>query len=93
MPDQAKVFNMNGISSSFRQFYSQLYNLTTNNPAPPSLDSMQAYIKETDPQDSTELDKPLAVSEFMDAIKGLKLGKCPGSDWYTPRFYKTFAPY
>lgn len=55
---------------------------------------MWAYFLETflptiNTQDSLDLDKPLVEPEFLGAIKGLKTGKCPGLDGYTPRFYKT----
>lgn len=59
-PNQDKTFNTKGISSFFRQYYSQLYNLSSEN----SPDDMQTYITETAllkiyPQDSMDLDKTL----------------------------------
>lgn len=88
-PNQEKTFNTQGISSSFRHYYCRLYNLSlefSGDPIPTSLDDMQAYISEMalpkiHPQDTVDMDKPLFEPEFLGAIKGLKIGKCPWARW------------
>lgn len=79
--DQTKVFDCRGISTAFKDFYSQLYNLSQTSlpsPVPPSQDPMQTYIMETalpmiDPQESADLDGPLLEPEFLGVIKGLNV--------------------
>lgn len=96
-PQNRKIYNTLGISSSFRQYYSQIYNLPplsggSLTPSQPDF-YLLAYITETalpvvSIWDASDLDKPLLEQEFLGAIKGLKSGKCP--DEFSPTFALRF---
>lgn len=66
-------------------------------PATSQSSDMLSYKTETalptiDPEEALKLDKSLSDTEFLGAIKGLKAGKCPEPDCFSPWFYKLFAP-
>lgn len=95
-----KVYNTQGISTAFNQYYSHLYNLPTLHglgSATSQSSDMLSFITETalptiDPEEALDMDRSLLDTEFLGAIKGLKAGQCPGPDGFSPRFYKLFAP-
>ncbi|KAM5151827.1 otoancorin [Mantella aurantiaca] len=87
------------IAEQFRRYYKDLYNLPELTP-PVERENhqelLQSYIEETalpmvaDP-DREQLEEPFSKEELESVINSLVIGKSPGPDGYTPRFYKLFA--
>lgn len=56
---------------------------------------MQDYLQKTNfrkltTQEKAALDESIAQEEILTAIEHMKLGKAPGTDGFTAKFYKTF---
>ncbi|MBN3289039.1 LIN1 transcriptase, partial [Polypterus senegalus] len=87
-----KIIEHKNIMCTFRDYYKSLYttefkedNIQSN----AFLDKLQ--IPQIDAISVEELDKPLSLSELLDAIKSLQGGKAAGPDGYPAEFYKKFS--
>lgn len=94
LPSGQKVSHPRKIASSFREFYSSLYNLQT--PSTPPL-QMDDYLRRSNmpklPAESSELlAEPIAIEEIQKAVASMKVGKAPGPDGFTAQYYKTLLP-
>jgi hypothetical protein len=96
--DESEITNANEILEYEEKFYKKLYSKPEKN-ANEQQDEQNAAIffkDETLPKiketDKTKCDSDITLQETGIALKGLQNGKSPGSDGFTPDFYKFFWP-
>lgn len=94
------VFAPSQIAQTFKDFYQLLYNIPTadiSSSLSASEESKASYSAGTAlptliEDDITELEEPIYMDEVANAIAATPAGKSPGSDGFTSKFYKNFAP-
>uniref|UniRef100_A0A8C4SJY7 Reverse transcriptase domain-containing protein n=1 Tax=Erpetoichthys calabaricus TaxID=27687 RepID=A0A8C4SJY7_ERPCA len=87
-----EIIDHNKIMHTFRDYYKSLYSTEPkedNTQSNAFLDNSQ--IPQIDALSAEELDKPLTLTELLDAIKSLQSGKSSGPDGYPVEFYKKFS--
>lgn len=88
--------NPQDIANVFSDYYSSLYNLSTDTATlQPTDQCIQNFLSTIDLPHITHtqlegLSQPFSDEEVLSAIKTLPLHKSPGEDGYTNEFYKTF---
>lgn len=93
------LHNPQKIAEAFMDFYRDLYNLksSTDGRQSPTSPDLATYVRETalptiTGDEAEELDLPFTAEEIVQAIKLAPMGKSPGPDGFTIRFYKTLLP-
>uniref|UniRef100_A0A8C4S8Q7 Reverse transcriptase domain-containing protein n=1 Tax=Erpetoichthys calabaricus TaxID=27687 RepID=A0A8C4S8Q7_ERPCA len=87
-----EIIDHNKIMHTFRDYYKSSYSIEPkedNTQSNAFLDNSQ--IPQIDALSAEELDKPLTLTELLDAIKSLQSGKSSGPDGYPVEFYKKFS--
>lgn len=87
------LYKPDEISEAFATFYKKLYSNTDTCTDPKTLGIYLENIKLPKLSDETSqaIDGPITREEIVEAIKGLKNNKSPGSDGYCNKFYKVFV--
>uniref|UniRef100_A0A8C4S006 Reverse transcriptase domain-containing protein n=1 Tax=Erpetoichthys calabaricus TaxID=27687 RepID=A0A8C4S006_ERPCA len=87
-----EIIDHKNIMHTFRDYYKPLYSTELkedNTQSNAFLDTIQT--PQIDALSAEELDKPLTLTELLDAIKSLQSGKSAGPDGYPVEFYKKFS--
>ena len=86
--------NIKEILHEQKLFYERLYrsqNLDVNDDGSNTFfDHGNPYVEKLAPQESIELEGPLAEPELLNSLKSMKNFKSPGIDGFTVEFYKFF---
>lgn len=93
------VSSSQAIAKAFRDYYANLYQIEGQMPTSRTSDrweSAKEYILASGmpkiPEEGAgDIDGPITIEEFSEALKSLKPGKAPGPDGYTLLYYKTFS--
>lgn len=88
--DQKEIVRENENKNAFLKYYSNLYKQT-----PVKSDELEAYIqncqiKQISSSDRESLNKVITKEEIQEVISSMKVGKAPGPDGFTLKFYKVF---
>ncbi|KAM9319580.1 Fanconi anemia group B protein [Gastrophryne carolinensis] len=80
-------------TSEQQEYYNSLYNINGSLGSPPA--AIDEYITSTplppiSPEETESLEMPFSNLEVSATIKESPVGKCPGPDGFTPKFYKHF---
>ncbi|XP_066444370.1 inactive serine/threonine-protein kinase TEX14 [Eleutherodactylus coqui] len=98
---QAHIFSMNSVNKGkvhatsdilecFREYYGELYNIGGTVETTAIDQYLQKHAPTMIPIERQELlEEDMLDQEILTEIKNLKIGKSPGPDGFTPRFYKT----
>lgn len=78
------------IKKAFKKFYSKLYQEKFIEDV-----DVENYINKIENKELSDnqreiLNKPISHEEILEAINAIKLGKAPGPDEYTAKFYRRF---
>lgn len=92
----SKIHATPDLAKAFRDFYSELYNVSpTSSPSPSATLSdvkqyiQEAYLPKITDEDLESFSQSISVEEFAAAIAATQQGKFPGPDGFSVAYYKT----